>query len=143
MRRFVLALWITGCATAPPPEPEPVTIASSALDGWESSRGGPAGTTVWHDPPGPRESVRISPEERARVPGRRINVRFDGARLDSAFRLLAEAADVSIVLGEGLDADVTVELRSVHPMEAMRVLAEAHGVELRRIGETVIARRRE
>ena len=69
-----------------------------------------------------------------------MDVSLHGAPLGSALRLLAEAADMGIVLGEGLTAPVDVELRRVRPMDAMLALARAHHVELTVRGRTVIAR---
>ena len=78
---------------------------------------------------------RPVPRRRARP----VDVRLHRAPLSSALRLLAEAASMSIVLGGGLDAEVTVDLRGVDPLEAMRALAAAHGVTLSIVGRTVIA----
>lgn len=73
--------------------------------------------------------------------GPRVDVQLEGAPLASALRLLAEAADLGIVIGEGFEEPVSVSLRAVRPLEAMEALAAAHGVELSRVGRTVVARR--
>jgi len=56
--------------------------------------------------------------------------------------LFAEAANLGIVIGEGLDAQITVDLRGVRPVEAMQAIAHAYQVDLSVIGRTVVARRR-
>lgn len=68
-------------------------------------------------------------------------MQLEDAPLASALRLLAEAAGVGVVVGEGIEEPVSVSLRGVRPLEAMEALAAAHGVELARVGRTVIARR--
>ncbi len=76
-----------------------------------------------------------------RAHGRRVDVDLRGASLASALAFLADAADVGLVIGEGVEGTVDVALRRVRPLEAMRALAEAHGVELVVVGRTVVARR--
>jgi hypothetical protein len=88
-------------------------------------------------------TVRIEGEETPAWPsdGPRIDVRFEQAPLSSALRLLAEAASLGIVIGEGLDDRISVDLRRVRPIEAMHAIARAHRVELELVGGTVVARR--
>jgi type II secretory pathway component HofQ len=85
--------------------------------------------------------VRITPV-RPRLPrGPLVDARFQGAPLESALRLLAEAANVGLVIGEGVEGTVSLDLRGVSPLEAMEALAEAHGLTISRVGRTLIARR--
>jgi len=91
------------------------------------------------------ETVRVTPPPpRARLArrGPRVDVRLEQAPLSNAFRLLADAADLSIVIGAGLERPITVDLRRVRPLDAMRVIAEAHDIDLRVVGQTLVARRR-
>ena len=71
-----------------------------------------------------------------------MDARLRRAPLADALRLLAETAHLGLVVDEDLGGEVSVDLRRVHPYEAMRALAESHGVELSRVGRTVVARRR-
>ncbi|MCA9605739.1 MAG: hypothetical protein KC619_09100 [Myxococcales bacterium] len=141
MRRIALSALLTGCAAATPPATSP----RADLDAWTAREqdGAPASMTVQRTR---FETVRLSAPPPAELPyarrGPRIDVHFVRARLSNALRFLADAADLGIVLGEGLDAEVTADLRRVRPVEAMHALAEAHHVELRIIGRTVIAQRR-
>ncbi len=77
-----------------------------------------------------------------RVSSRPIDVRFQGAPLAQALLLLAEAANLNLVVGEGVEGVVSADFRRVAPLTAMQALAEAHGIELSFQGRTVIARRR-
>jgi hypothetical protein len=142
---ITLSVFVAGCGTAGAERPAPSGDLSGALSEWErAEEAGPASVTVRREAPAPpRETVRIRrPEPRWARVGRPVDVRLERAPLSSALRLLAEAADLGIVIGEGLEAPVTVDLRRVRPVEAMRALAVAHDVELSVVGRTVVARRR-
>lgn len=135
---------VAGCGGAAPERPRGGGDLSGALEGWAGAEDArPASVTVRRRPPPPGDNtVRIrAPQPVVRRAGRPVDVRLERAPLSSALRLLAEAADLGIVIGEGLETPVTVELRGVHPVEAMRALAAAHGVALSRIGRTFVARR--
>lgn len=145
MRLISLALCgLAGCAAA---TPRPVArVDEASLEAWACDDGAaeaPASIAVQRTR---FETVRVAAAPAqptwpvARGP--RIDVRFERAQLSSALRLLADAADLGIVLGEGLEREISADLRRVRPLEAMHALAEAHHVELRVIGRTVIARRR-
>lgn len=143
----VLAVLLVGCgATAPARTTTTSSDMSCAVDDWtagESRR--PESVTLRREAPVRRirHTVRIRrPLERLESRGPRIDVQLERARLSNALRLLADAADLGIVIGEGLDTRITVDLRRVRPVEAMRALAQAHDIDLRVIGRTVVARRR-
>ncbi len=145
VRPTLLALvGLAGCAAAPPPSV--ARVDSASLVAWacdDAADATPASIAVLRTR---FETVRVAAAPaRPTWPvarGPRIDVRFERARLGSALRLLADAADVGIVLGEGLEREISADLRRVRPLEAMHALAEAHHVELRIVGRTVIARRR-
>ena len=147
---FALSL---GCASASPAPRAPRADLSGALEGWtsageESPDASPTGprfreASARPAPPGRARTVRVEGEGESAWPvgGRRIDVRFEQAPLSSALRVLAEAAELGIVIGEGLDDRISLDLRRVRPVEAMHALARAHGVELELVGGTVVARR--
>jgi len=141
----LLALLLAACASAPPAA---VTRADrAALDAWTQPEAAAIGSTaVSRAAPRRRyDTVRIE-RPRAGLPvrrGPRMDLRLERARLSNALRLLAEAANLGLVLGEGLDTEVSCDLRRVRPVEAMQALAEAHQIELRVIGRTIIALRRD
>lgn len=60
-----------------------------------------------------------------------INVNLNQASLVSALTLLAEAANVSLVIGDDVSGTVSVRLRNVDPVDAMVAIAEARGAHLR------------
>ncbi len=142
---LLLAVGCVGCGGAS--ASAPTRLDDGAIARWSEGRSEPraralvrAGRTA--EPARPAATVRLErppPSPAARGP--RIDVRLERARLVSALRLLAEAAGLSIVIGEGLDQEITVDLRRVRPLEAMRALAAAYGVELAFVGRTVVARR--
>jgi type II secretory pathway component HofQ len=65
-------------------------------------------------------------------------VAFHDAPLQEALRMLAEVADVDLVVSEPLSQPVTLELRQVDPLEAMEALAAAHRLRLARRGDLVV-----
>ncbi|HJL17486.1 MAG TPA: hypothetical protein RMH99_17585 [Sandaracinaceae bacterium LLY-WYZ-13_1] len=139
-----LGLALAACGA---PAPGVASDLRGALDTWEApGRGRVASVTVARGraPEPPRRTVRVRRPAAARFAGEgpAVDVRFERAPLAEALWLLADAADVGLVVGEGVDAPVTADLRRVRPLAAMRALAEAHGVELARRGRIVIARRR-
>jgi hypothetical protein len=71
-----------------------------------------------------------------------VDARFERAPLASALRLLAESAGLGLVVGDGVEGEVSIDLRGVRPLIAMQVLADAHGVDLEVVGRTVIVRGR-
>lgn len=140
MRALIALVLLTGCAAAP------ARVATRAeLGAWTASeRAAPEATTVRRER---FETVRVASAPPAETlpfsrRGPRIDVRLERARLSNALRFLAEQANLGIVIGDGLDQEISADLRRVRPVEAMQALAEAHHVELRIIGRTVIAQRR-
>lgn len=103
-------------------------------------------TRIAPDPRPLTAPVRIGeqarePEPRVGARGRRpIDVSFERAPLAQALQVLADAAGVGLVVAEGVEGEVSLTLRRVQPLEAMRALAEAHGVSLTFVGGNVIAR---
>ncbi len=143
----VFAVLLVGCgASAPARTTTARSDMSCAVAEWtagESTR--PESVTLRREAPVRRlqRTVRIQrPIQRFERRGPRIDVQLHRARLSNALRLLADAADLGIVIGEGLDSQITVDLRRVRPVEAMQALAQAYQVDLHVIGRTVIARRR-
>jgi hypothetical protein len=142
---FALVLsWIAGCGGG-----EPSTGSSAAIAGWtegEEADTRPSTRTIGE---GPRATSSAGPSRTiggsARDPrvvrrGALVDVRFADAELREAMRLLAETAGVDVVIEEGVHGSVTLELRDVQPLEAMRAIAEAHGASLELSGRTAIVR---
>ncbi|MCB9592232.1 MAG: hypothetical protein H6719_05830 [Sandaracinaceae bacterium] len=149
MRGVVIgALLAAGCASSAPHGSTPLdaqSLASWADDAAEV----PEATVVRRER---FETVRVAAapvaaDRVARLPyagrGPRVDVRLERAPLSNALRLLADAANLSIVIGEGVEAEVSVDLRQVRPLEAMHALADAHHVDIAIVGRTVVAQRRD
>ena len=141
----LVVLFLAGCGASPPPiASAPRADLSYAIDQWtENDRAAvPTVTLARATTTRPQHTVRIErPLERLERSGPRIDVSLERARLSNALRLLADAADLGIVIGEGLDSEITVDLRRVRPLEAMRALAQAYDIDLQVIGRTIVARR--
>ncbi len=85
--------------------------------------------------PAPRrfETVRLrptpEPDPLARGPrslGHRVDLELSRAPIGEAFRFLAEAANVNVVLGDGVEGEVTLRLRRVTVRDALRAVAATH-----------------
>lgn len=141
-RSLLLGLFVLGCGGAPA-QLRGAADLDGALHGWLPAEAtGARSVGLRRDGP-IRQPVRIARARAAPVPrGRVIDVRFEQAPLASALSLLADAANLGLVVGEGVDGSVSADLRRVRPWIAMQALAEAHEVELSRVGRTVIARGR-
>lgn len=137
-------LFASGCAATAPRAEEPADL-DGAIETWIGAEdASPPSSTLAsrRDPRARSAPARDARAARAPIPrGRPIDVRLSGAPLASALALLAEAAGLGLVVGEGVEGTVSVDLRNVRPLDAMRAIAEAHGVELTFVGRTVIARR--
>ncbi|AKF08743.1 Type IV pilus biogenesis protein PilQ [Sandaracinus amylolyticus] len=72
--------------------------------------------------------------------GALVDVAFDGASLHDAMRVLAEVAGVDVVIDEGVQGTVTIDLRDVRALDAMEILATAHGASLEVSGRLVLVR---
>jgi len=143
MRVVAIALLLVGCASAPPPAIASPGDLDGALASWVASddTGGASRILSREDPRPLRAPVRIARREAPPLPpGRAIDVRFDRAPLASALSLLAEQANLGLVVAEGVEGSVSASLTRVRPLAAMQALAEAHHVELTFVGRTVIAR---
>jgi hypothetical protein len=134
MRRAIVAAFLMACGVA-----RPAPSAGPAIEDWVSEeQRAPPSVRIAASPTPP---IR-TPRERPLANGRPVDARFQDAPLEAALRILAEAANLNLVVGEGVTGTVTVDLRGIPPIEAMHALAEAHGVSLELVGRTVIARGR-
>jgi len=143
-RPSIVALALAGCATAGGGPSAAVPPTRAALQAWtarDAVRPRAPGV-VRGDASGARAVAAPRRVEVPRAHGPRVDVHLERARLSNALRMLCEAAGLGVVIGEGLDRPITVDLRRVRPVEAMRALSEAYDIDLRLIGRTVIARRR-
>lgn len=139
-----LIVLTAGCA-APASPPRTAADLDGAIASWaREDETSPRARSLRREYPRPLTApVRIARERPAPVErGRPVDVRLHGAPLASALALLADAANVGLVIGEGVTGTVSVDLRRVRPLQAMRALAEAHGVELTLVGRTIVARGR-
>lgn len=135
---LVIGIVLAGCASAP--QPRAAVDVEGAIASWSIESAGSRATVLRRERP--MAPVRIG-EIRVRRPrGRALDARFQDAPLASALTLLADAARMNVVIGEGVSGTVSADLRGVRPLDAMEALAEAHGVELSIVGRTVIARGR-
>ncbi|MCS6900050.1 MAG: hypothetical protein RMJ98_10435 [Myxococcales bacterium] len=94
---------------------------------------------------GPRtETVRIrepTPTP-ARRSGRRVDVELYRASLAEALQLLADEARINLVLGDGIQGEVSLSLRRVDPAEALEVLVASRGLILSRQGSILVVQKR-
>lgn len=144
----VLALFTTwGCASAssPPPEacptePPPPSAVEPLIDGSAPAPGVTAVAPVLDRPSveRPAESRWAvqhidQPTPPLRIRPRRVgrrDVRFEGAPLGNALRLLAETGRFDLVLDGDFSQPISQVLRNVEPYDALLVLAEAHGAQV-------------
>ena len=95
------------------------------------------------DHPDARPSVRGRAEPARGALGSsatRVDVRLRDADLANALRMLADAARVPIVIDGDLAGTVTLELRRVDPLQAIALIAAAHGARADRVGPSVVVR---
>lgn len=141
--RVCVGLVLASCGGAPPSWEEAVSPNRSA---GETSRG--SALQVLYDgdgrpltqPPAPRHEPRaVSPVPSRPRPPRatppparraRRDVRFHDARLDDALRMLAEAANLGLVLSGPLAQPIHLELTAVDPVDAIELLATTHDLEV-------------
>lgn len=69
-----------------------------------------------------------------------VDVSFQAAPLREVFRLLSDAAGINVIVDDGVTGTVSIDLRDVRPLDAMRAIAEAHGAVLETSGQTVLVR---
>ncbi|WP_236603808.1 hypothetical protein [Sandaracinus amylolyticus] len=72
--------------------------------------------------------------------GALVDVSFEGASLREAMRLLAEVAGLDVVVDEGVQGTVTLDLRDVRALDAMEIIATAHGASIEVSGRLAIVR---
>lgn len=68
-----------------------------------------------------------------------VDLDLRGAPMREALILLADAAGLNLVVGEGVEGRITVRLRRVRAGRAMHALAAAHRVQLEIEGNLVVA----
>lgn len=61
---------------------------------------------------------------------RRIDVKLHQADLTEALRLIAHSGGINLVIGQGVEGQVTVELRRVTAFAALLAIAQAHGARV-------------
>ena len=138
MRAFgVVFLVILGCSGARPAADPGLPIGGLP----EPAGGQPEPARSWRAPedgPAPRrfETVRLSrPTERdplaggPRSLGHRVDLDLSRAPVSEAFRLLADAARVNVVLGDDVAGEVTLRLRRVTVREAIRAVTATRALE--------------
>ncbi len=135
------ALFVATACAGPAASRAPTDI-DRAIARWEASDPESASSVALRRETFPRASSAALREPPIAMPrGRVIDVRFEEASLAHALTMLADAANIGLVIGEGVEGTVSIDLRRVRPLDAMRALAEAHGVELALVGRTIVARR--
>lgn len=151
--RATLRWALLGCAIAGCGGSEPARTSGASIADWTSAEGEdtrPRSRTI--DARDDRASPIADDRPRSHVLGgarergvvRRgslVDVGFDGAELREVMRLLSQVAGVDVIVEEGVSGTVTVDLRDVRPLDAMRAIAEAHGATLELSGRMAIVRR--
>lgn len=142
MRVLVCAAMVIASACATPRATRSPADLDGALARWtDGGDRAPSSTALARTAPVSRRAITRDQTAIAIPRGRVIDVRFQDAPLASALTMLADAANVGVVIGEGVEGVVSIDLRRVRPLDAMRALAEAHGVDLDIVGGTLVARR--
>lgn len=151
---WVLCLVILGCSGARPPEPRhPVPIGGLPPREATGPEKAPSHARVLARLERRFETVRITPPHEpdplARGPrslGHQVDLELARAPIGEAFRFLADAANVNLVMADGIDGQVTLRLRRVTVRDALRALAATQNLEtelrgnilwVRRVGESI------
>ena len=108
-----------------PPLPEPVPPAAAPSAPRVLGVAVPRYQTVRIREAGTPDPLAAGP----RTLGRRVDLELSRAPVAEAFRFLADAADVNVVLGDGVSGDVTLRLRRVTVREALRAVAATHDLQ--------------
>ncbi|MEM9070691.1 MAG: hypothetical protein AAGE52_19445 [Myxococcota bacterium] len=140
-----MRLWgwvlVGACATTPRPVTEPRSEPTSetsprldavALQEWT----GPRSRTLFVE-----EARRVeAPPSEPRPPRRRdrVDVSFRRAPLSDALRFLADRAGINLVVEDNVQGEVSLQLRSIHPLDALEALAQAHGAQVSWRGNVAI-----
>lgn len=112
------AVPVVGLPEAPEPSvPAPAPLVSRARAGRFD--------TVRLAPAAPADPLARGP----RGLGHRVDLDLSRAPVAEAFRLLAEAANVNVVLGEGIAGEVTLRLRHVTVRDAIRAVAATQDLQ--------------
>lgn len=143
---------VLGCAaperaiTHPAHSPRAV---DAALDDWvggerqgeAASRAGTASRTLAPAATG-ATTIHAPPEAPPRPRRTRVDVRFSRAEIGNALQFLADAGRFNLVLESGLSGQVSATLRDVDAYDALVMLAQANGAEVRYERQIVLVRHR-
>lgn len=67
-----------------------------------------------------------------------LSLNFHEVDLREALRQLAELADLDLILGEGVQGRLSLQLRGLSHAEALALIADSHGLSLRREGRVLL-----
>lgn len=149
MRRSLVSSLVLSLALLPACGGGPRTTGSSAaIAGWTDGEGEdtrPSSQVLGESGPPAEEAPRsrtIGGTRREPIVrrGALVDVRFEGAALREAMRLLAEVAQLDLVVEGDVAGTVSLDLRDVRPLDAMRAIAAAHGAEVEVSGRLVVVR---
>jgi type II secretory pathway component HofQ len=73
--------------------------------------------------------------------GHRVDLDLSRSPITEAFRFLADAAHVNVVLGDDIDGEVTLRLRRVTIRDALRAVAATQSLETEWRGDILWIRR--
>lgn len=135
-----------GSASAPAiPRAEPSPAEVDAAMSHPRPAGEGASSRTLQEPAAPLAgAVRIrepSPPSPRRS-GRRVDVELHRASLADALQLLADEARLNLVLGDGIGGEVSLSLRRVDPLEALRAVVASRGLSLSQQGSITVVQRR-
>jgi type II secretory pathway component HofQ len=71
-----------------------------------------------------------------------VDVELHRASLADALQLLADEARLNLVLGDGIGGEVSLSLRRVDPLEALRAVVASRGLSLSQQGSITVVQRR-
>jgi len=95
-------------------------------------------------PIAPVEPIAIRPDEAPPAGptslSRRIDVDLARAPIAEALRLLADAAEFDVVVGDDVIDEVTMRLRQVRVRDALDAIAATHGLEMEWRGRVLLVR---
>ena len=131
-----------GCAAAPLPEPAKPDTRS--LDAALAEHDAETRSAVSARTLEPLETRIIAPPpptaDRPVGIRKHVDVRFHDADLADVARMLGDAGRFPVVTSGALTQKVSVDLKRVHPYEALVAIAEAHGCSVTRRGDIVVIR---
>jgi hypothetical protein len=139
VRGAVAILFLSACASSAAPAPPPAAPTPGlAATEWDAMLPPPGSRSIDSPPEVRRIRPHRAPDGRPPVRRSRIDASFAGADLTDALRLLADAGGLALVVGEGVQGTVDIDLRAVDPFDAMVALAEAHGASVSVRGRIVV-----